>query len=67
MGTPETIVKTDEVEISADQRTGCVVSFRLYGRELLDPAAPPRELLVNGEPLDLRATPQTWTHIAPFA
>jgi hypothetical protein len=66
MGNPETILKTDEVEIGADPRTGCVISSRLYGRELLDPAAPPHELLVNGTPLDLRATPHSWTNIAPY-
>jgi len=66
VGTPETFLKTDEVEIGADPLTGCVVSFRLYGRELLDPAAPPRELLVNGQALDLRATPHTWTNISSF-
>ena len=39
---PETILKTDEVVIGADPHTGCVISFRLYGRELLD--------AVNGKP-----------------
>ncbi len=62
----QSILKTDDVEIFADARSGCVASFRLYGRELLDPAAPPRELLVNGEPLDLRAAPNTWTNIASY-
>lgn len=66
MGNPETILKTDEVVIGADPRTGCVISFRLYGRELLDAEAPPCELLVNGTSLDLRATPHTWTNIAPY-
>ena len=45
---PETILKTDEVVIGADPHTGCVISFRLYGRELLD--------AMNGKP-HIRAYP----------
>lgn len=43
MSSLKTILKTDEVEIGADPRTGCVISFRLYGRELLDQSAGPRD------------------------
>ncbi len=62
----QSILKTEAFEILADTRSGCMASFRLYGRELLDSEVTPRELLVNGEPLDLRATPHTWTNISDF-
>jgi hypothetical protein len=56
----------DGLELAADPVSGCVVSLRFDGVELLDPSAPPRELLVNGAALDLRAAPHTWTNIEPY-
>lgn len=61
-----TLLAHDGIELAADPVTGCVVSLRFDDVELLDPTAPPRELLVNGEALELRATPHTWTNIAPY-
>lgn len=61
----KTLLQTQAIEIGADETSGAIVSFRLFGRELLG-ESPGHELSVNGQPLDLKATPATWTNIEPY-
>ena len=60
------LLSSDGLTISADSDSGCVCSVVFDGEELLDAAVPPRELLVNGESLDLRVAPYTWTNMAAY-
>ena len=60
------LLSSDGLTISADSDSGCVCSVVFDGEELLDTAALPRERLVNGEALDLRVAPYTWTNMADY-
>ena len=61
--TSKSILQTDAIRIVADTVTGGVVSFQLYGEELLVQNARSSDLALNGVSLDLRVTPHTWTNL----
>ena len=61
-----TLVENSTYSISADEKSGCISSFKLYGRELLDVGRPGAELHVNQLPLELRVARHTWTHIDDY-
>ena len=48
--------------ITCDPITARVTSFNLYGEELLNPAPPAGEVLLNGAPFAMRAVP--WGEMA---
>lgn len=65
--TVKTLITTDAIEIAADEQSGGIASFRLYGEELLAQGPRPlSDLMLNGEPLDLRVTPHTWNNIGDY-
>ncbi len=60
------ILDTPAMQIAADETTGSVVSFRLYGEELLAQGQHNPDVAINGQPLDLRVAPPTWTNISDY-
>lgn len=61
------LCQTEAIQIAADETTGGVVSFKLYGEELLNPGAGPvADLAINGQPLGLRVAPHTWTNLGGY-
>jgi hypothetical protein len=63
----KTLVKNETFEIAADEQSGGIASFKLYGEEMLAPGpAPLADLALNGEPLELQVTPHTWNNIGGY-
>ena len=58
------LLQTPALTLGADETTGAISSFQLYGRELL--GAGGCELQINGRALDLKPTAPTWTNLAPY-
>lgn len=58
-----TLVENRTHSMSADEKSGCRSSFKLYGRELLDVGRAGAELHVNQLPLELRVARHPWTPI----
>ena len=63
----KTLIKTEAMEIAVDEQSGGIASFKLYGEELLEQGTEPlADVALNGEPLDLRVAPHTWTNISDY-
>lgn len=62
----QTILESDDLVVAADEITGAVRSFRLFGEELLDTESNSSDVSVNGSPLTTTVAPPTWTHINSY-